>query len=43
MMGPVEMFAFLDDQTEEEVAEESDNDDDKIEDDVSPAVIGENN
>ena len=43
MMGPVEMFAFLDDQTEEEVAEESDNNDDKIEDDVSPAVIGENN
>ena len=43
MMGPVEMFAFLDDQTEEEVAEESDNDNDKIEDDVSPAVIGENN
>ena len=43
MMGPVEMFAFLDDQTEEEVAEESDNNDNKIEDDVSPAVIGENN
>ena len=41
MMGPVEMFAFLDDQTEEEVAEESDNDDNKIEDDVAPAVTGE--
>ena len=43
MMGPVEMFAFLDDQTEEEVADESDDNDDKIEDDVSPAVIGEYN
>ena len=41
MMGPVEMFAFLDDQTEEEVAQESDDDDDKIEDDVAPAVIRE--
>ena len=43
MMGPVEMFAFLDDQTEEEIADESDDDDDKIEDDVSPAVRGVNN
>ena len=41
MMGPVEMFAFLDDQTEDEVAEESEDDDDKIEDDVAPAVIRE--
>ena len=41
MMGPVEMFAFLDDQTEEEVADETDDDDDKIEDDVAPTVIRE--
>ena len=43
MMGPVEMFAFLDDQTEEEVADKTDDDDDKIEDDVAPAVRGVNN
>ena len=43
MMGPVEMFAFLDDQTEEEVADETDDNDDKIEDDVAPAVRGLNN
>ena len=43
MMGPVEMFAFLDDQTEEEVADETDDDDDKIEDNVAPAVRGVNN
>ena len=41
MMGPVEMFAFLDDQTEDEVAQETEDDDDKIEDDVAPAVIRE--
>ena len=41
MMGPVEMLAFLDDQTEDEVAEEPEDDDDQIEDDVSPAVIRE--
>ena len=41
MMGPVEMFAFLDDQTEDEVAQESEDDDDEIEDDVAPAVIRE--
>ena len=41
MMGPVEMLAFLDDQTEDEVAEEPEDDDDQIEDDVPPAVIRE--
>ena len=41
MMCPVEMLAFLDDQAEDEVAEEPEDDDDQIEDDVSPAVIRE--
>ena len=41
MMGPVQMFAFLDDQTENEVAKKSDDNDDKIEDDIAPAVMRE--
>ena len=41
MMGPVQMFAFLDDQTEDEVAKKSDDNDDKIEDDIAPAVMRE--
>ena len=40
-MGPVEMLTFLDDQTEDEVAKKSDDNDDKIEDDIAPAVIRE--
>ena len=36
VMGPVEMVAFLDDDTKDEVAKESNDDDDKIEDHVAP-------
>ena len=41
MVRSMEMLTFLDDQAEDEVAEEPEDDDDQIEDDVSPAVIRE--
>ena len=43
MMCSVEMVALLDDKTEDEVPEQSDDDDEEIKYDVSPAVIGEDN
>ena len=39
MVGSVEVVTLLDDHAEGEVAEEADDDDDQVQDDVAPAAI----